>query len=124
MEKGVDIETVRDLLGHSSIIITQRYTHSNDDRKRKAVELLSCDVCATHGRINQRCARSSADRAVDFESEGREFESLRACQLSSHLNQIILCDTSQRVTAEGQNESSKEGQNESFSQNFSIEHVY
>ncbi len=73
VEKGVDIETVRDLLGHSSIIITQRYTHSNDDRKRKAVELLSCDVCVTHGRINQRCARSSADRAVDFESEGRGF---------------------------------------------------
>jgi len=80
VEKGVDIETVRDLLGHSSIIITQRYTHSNDDRKRKAVELLSCDVCVTHDRINQRCARSSADRAVDFESEGRGFKSLRACQ--------------------------------------------
>jgi Phage integrase family len=81
VEKGVDIETVRDLLGHSSIIVTQRYTHSNDERKRAAVELLSCDVCVTHGRINQACARSSADRAVDFESEGRGFESLRACQL-------------------------------------------
>ncbi len=56
MEKSVDIETVRDLLGHSSIIITQRYTHSNDDRKRKAVELLSCDVCVTHGRIKQQGA--------------------------------------------------------------------
>ncbi len=41
VEKGVDIETVRDLLGHSSIIITQRYTHSSDTRKKKAVELLS-----------------------------------------------------------------------------------
>ncbi|MCK4430918.1 MAG: tyrosine-type recombinase/integrase, partial [Candidatus Aminicenantes bacterium] len=26
--KGVDIETVRDLLGHHSITVTQRYTHS------------------------------------------------------------------------------------------------
>jgi len=41
VEKGADIETVRDLLGHHSITITQRYTHSTDDRKRSAVELLS-----------------------------------------------------------------------------------
>lgn len=54
VEKGVDIETVRDLLGHHSITITQRYTHSSDDRKRAAVELLSrkvegkiCDASVT-----------------------------------------------------------------------------
>jgi len=52
--RGVDIETVRDLLGHHSITITQRYTHSSDDRKRSAVELLNnrdvgkvCDVSVT-----------------------------------------------------------------------------
>ena len=52
--KGADIETIRDLLGHHSIMVTQRYTHSNDDRKRAAVELLSgkaenksCDVFVT-----------------------------------------------------------------------------
>ena len=44
LEKGADIETVRDLLGHHSITITQRYTHSTDDRKRSAVELLSSKV--------------------------------------------------------------------------------
>jgi integrase len=38
---GIDIETVRDLLGHHSIVITQRYTHSSDERKRKAIETLS-----------------------------------------------------------------------------------
>ena len=38
---GADIETVRDLLGHHSIIVTQRYTHSNSERKKKAVGLLS-----------------------------------------------------------------------------------
>ena len=52
--KGADIETIRDLLGHHSITVTQRYTHSNDDRKRAAVDLLSgkaedksCDVFVT-----------------------------------------------------------------------------
>jgi excisionase family DNA binding protein len=38
---GVDLITVRDLLGHFSIRVTQRYTHSNRDQKRKAVEVLS-----------------------------------------------------------------------------------
>jgi len=41
IERGVDIETLRSLLGHYSILITQRYTHSDDERKQKAVELLS-----------------------------------------------------------------------------------
>lgn len=38
---GVDIESIRSLLGHSDIKITQRYTHSNEAVKRSAVELLS-----------------------------------------------------------------------------------
>lgn len=38
---GVDIETIKELLGHHSIVITQRYTHSSDERKRKAVEILN-----------------------------------------------------------------------------------
>jgi hypothetical protein len=41
MEKGTDIETVRELLGHSTFQVTQKYTHSNDERKREAVEQLS-----------------------------------------------------------------------------------
>jgi excisionase family DNA binding protein len=41
VEKGVDIETVRSLLGHSSIAITQRYVHSTDERRRAAVEKLA-----------------------------------------------------------------------------------
>jgi len=39
VEKGVDIETLKELLGHHSITITQRYIHSNDERKRAAVDL-------------------------------------------------------------------------------------
>jgi integrase len=39
---GVDIVTVKDLLGHSNISTTLRYAHSNDDAKRRAVERLRC----------------------------------------------------------------------------------
>lgn len=37
---GVDIITVRDLLGHHSVEVTQRYTHSNEAQKRLAVDTL------------------------------------------------------------------------------------
>ena len=40
VERGIDIITVMDLLGHHSVVITQRYTHSNSDQKRRAVEKL------------------------------------------------------------------------------------
>ncbi len=37
---GVDLITVRDLLGHSTVKMTERYTHLNQDQKKNAVELL------------------------------------------------------------------------------------
>ncbi len=40
IEAGADIITVRDLLGHSSVKLTERYTHSNGEQKRRAVDLL------------------------------------------------------------------------------------
>jgi len=40
VERVVDIETVRSLLGHASIAVTQRYVHSTDERRRFAVEKL------------------------------------------------------------------------------------
>ncbi|MQY56886.1 tyrosine-type recombinase/integrase, partial [bacterium] len=40
LQKGADIETVRSLLGHYSISVTQRYVHSNEEKRREAVELL------------------------------------------------------------------------------------
>ncbi len=40
IEAGVDIITVRDLLGHSSVKLTERYTHSKNEQKKRAVELL------------------------------------------------------------------------------------
>jgi len=41
IESGADLITVRDLLGHFSVIVTQRYTHSNQNQKQSAVELLA-----------------------------------------------------------------------------------
>lgn len=38
--RGVDLITIKDLLGHHSVITTQRYTHSNADQKRRAVQTL------------------------------------------------------------------------------------
>lgn len=41
VEKGEDLETVRDLAGHASLKTTQRYLHSNDRRKKQAIEKLA-----------------------------------------------------------------------------------
>jgi len=38
---GVDIVTVKELLGHSTIVTTMRYAHSNDEAKRRAVARLN-----------------------------------------------------------------------------------
>lgn len=40
MESGADIITVRDLLGHHDVRITQRYTHSGNEQRRRAIESL------------------------------------------------------------------------------------
>jgi integrase len=40
VKAGVDLITVRDLLGHFSVRVTQRYTHSCMDQKKRAIELL------------------------------------------------------------------------------------
>jgi integrase len=37
---GVDIVTVKELLGHSNISATMRYAHSNDEAKRRAAQRL------------------------------------------------------------------------------------
>lgn len=40
IEAGVAIITVRDLPGHSSVKLTERYTYSKNEQKKHAVELL------------------------------------------------------------------------------------
>jgi site-specific recombinase XerD len=40
VNSGVDIVTVKELLGHSSISVTMRYAHTNIESKRAAAEKL------------------------------------------------------------------------------------
>jgi integrase len=41
IERGVDIVTVQQLLGHSTVTVTMRYTHTNLESKKAAVDQLS-----------------------------------------------------------------------------------
>lgn len=40
IELGVDIVRVKELLGHSTVKVTERYTHSSSEERKRAVELL------------------------------------------------------------------------------------
>lgn len=40
LEKGADIRTVQEILGHSSVSVTERYIHTNAKNKKSAIELL------------------------------------------------------------------------------------
>jgi site-specific recombinase XerD len=40
IDRGVDIVTVQQLLGHSTVTVTMRYTHTNLDSKKAAVAKL------------------------------------------------------------------------------------
>jgi len=42
---GVDIRTVQELLGHKSIVMTQKYSHLSQDHRHRGVETLA-DTCA------------------------------------------------------------------------------
>ena len=39
-EMSVPLPTIKELLGHSKVMMTERYTHSSEEQKKKAVELL------------------------------------------------------------------------------------
>jgi integrase len=51
VQRGCDVETLRNLLGHRDLTTTQRYLHSSDERRRQAVSLLekteACDGVVT-----------------------------------------------------------------------------
>lgn len=40
VERGVDLITVKELLGHSSVRTTERYTHTHKEEKKRAVDVL------------------------------------------------------------------------------------
>ena len=45
LERGVDIVTLKELLEHSTVTVTMRYTHSNLDSKIAAIAKLPTGNC-------------------------------------------------------------------------------
>ena len=41
IENGADIRTVQDIFGHSTVAVTERYLHTDVNRKKKAMEVLN-----------------------------------------------------------------------------------
>ena len=48
LERGVDIVTVKELLWHSTVTVTMRYTHSNLDSKIAAIAKLAGNCYTVH----------------------------------------------------------------------------
>ena len=44
VEQGIDLITIKELLGHHSVKVTERYTHPNAYQKKRAVDILS-QIC-------------------------------------------------------------------------------
>ena len=62
---GVDILTVKELLGHSSVVMTQRYSHLTDHHKADAVARL--DLLSAN-QVTIRSQSEDRDEAKEFES--------------------------------------------------------
>jgi len=64
IEAGVDIITVKELLGHSSVKITERYTHTRGELKRRAVEKLSPKIPEFLARFWHAAEKDEAGKSV------------------------------------------------------------
>jgi integrase len=65
VEMGFDLITVKDLLGHNSVITTQRYTHANAEQKKKAVHALGQKASPMSDFIPAVSTRSEGTVLVD-----------------------------------------------------------
>jgi integrase len=68
VQVGVSLNTVRELLGHSSLATTLRYAHLGPDQKREAVEMLTgpdeTEVREDAGNYRLACDLSRATRTM------------------------------------------------------------
>jgi integrase len=69
VNSGVDIVTVKELLGHSSISVTMRYAHTNIESKRAAVEKLDGfgdNLVTVSPKVHQARAVLSLNRVASY----------------------------------------------------------
>ena len=65
VRKGVDLNTVKELMGHASITTTQRYLHSQAKEKRQAVETLAGQT----KKFDLECQKNGKSATADVEVE-------------------------------------------------------
>ena len=56
---GVDIVTLKELLGHKTIQMTMRYSHPSPEHKKKAVDLVSIDTYTDTSIVNRKIDREA-----------------------------------------------------------------
>lgn len=68
---GVDLVTVKEILGHADIKMTMRYAHPTSENKRKAVDVLAA-IFGAEGQKEDKIGRRKQALSEFRESESTE----------------------------------------------------